>query len=237
MIHERSLKNGDTITKYIYVDCQTGEECLDSISEKSINQVLKDTLIKSEQFFDPFAQTVSSASRWEQSIYEIPASTIVISREEIEQNGYLTLQEILENVPGLFTVDQRYTSGVTIGTRGFWTDFSRNVMIQLNGINMLNDRRNDYPLDKINVAVESIDKIEIVRGPMSVIYGDGAFFGVINIITNDSQSSASSSFTLFLTRVVALIIYEIILRSAILSASLSIYWLKESIASVNTFNS
>lgn len=139
--------------------------------------------------------TSVTASRWEQSIYEIPASTIVISREEIEQNGYLTLQEILENVPGLFTIDQRYASGVTIGIRGFWTDFSRNVMIQLNGINMLNDRRNDYPLDKINVAVESIDKIEIVRGPMSVIYGDGAFFGVINIITNDSQSSASSSFT------------------------------------------
>ena len=69
MIHERSLKNGDTITKYIYVDCQTGEECLDSISEKSINddfQVLKDTLMQSEQFDDPFAQTLSSASRWDE---------------------------------------------------------------------------------------------------------------------------------------------------------------------------
>lgn len=139
--------------------------------------------------------TSITASRWEQSIYEVPASTIIISREEIEQNGYLTLQEILENVPGLFTIDQRYASGVTIGIRGFWTDFSRNVMIQLNGINMLNDRRNDFPLDKINVAVESIDKIEIVRGPMSVIYGDGAFFGVINIITNSSQEASSSSFT------------------------------------------
>tara|TARA_B110000211_G_C14083271_1_gene555554 strand:- start:269 stop:2974 length:2706 start_codon:yes stop_codon:yes gene_type:complete len=139
--------------------------------------------------------TSITASRWEQSIYEVPASTIVISRDEIEQNGYLTVQEILENVPGLFTIDQRYASGATIGIRGFWTDFSRNVMIQLNGINMLNDRRNDFPLDKINVAVESIDKIEIVRGPMSVIYGDGAFFGVINIITNGSQESSSSSFT------------------------------------------
>ena len=139
--------------------------------------------------------TSVTASRWEQSIYEIPASTIIISREEIEQNGYLTLQEILENVPGLFTIDQRYASGPTIGIRGFWTDFSRNVMIQLNGINMLNDRRNDFPLDKINVAVESIDKIEIVRGPMSVIYGDGAFFGVINIITNTSDQASSSSFT------------------------------------------
>ena len=50
MIHERSLKNGDTITKYIYLDCRTGKECLDSIREKSIKdnfQVRKDTLIPS----------------------------------------------------------------------------------------------------------------------------------------------------------------------------------------------
>jgi outer membrane receptor protein involved in Fe transport len=134
-----------------------------------------------------------TASRWEQSIYEIPASTVVITRAEIEQNGYISLQEILENVPGLYTIDHRYTSGVTIGIRGFWTDFSRNVMIQLNGVNMLNERRNDFPFDKINVAVESIDKIEIVRGPMSVIYGAGAFFGVINIITNDVHERASNS--------------------------------------------
>lgn len=139
--------------------------------------------------------TSVTASRWEQSVYEIPASTIIVSRQEIEENGYLTLQEILENIPGVFTIDHRYASDVTIGIRGFWADFNRNVMIQVNGVNMLSERRNDFPLDKINVPVEAIDKVEIVRGPMSVIYGAGAFFGVINIITNDMKIGTHATLT------------------------------------------
>jgi len=136
--------------------------------------------------------TSITASRWEQNVNEIPASVVVISREEIAQNGFITVQEILENVPGLFTIDHRSESDVTIGIRGFWGPFNRNVMIQVNGVSMLSERQNDFPLNKINVAVESIDKIEIVRGPMSIIYGAGAFFGVINIITNDSKPGSSA---------------------------------------------
>ncbi len=132
--------------------------------------------------------TSVTASRWEQSVYEVPASTVIISRQEIAENGYINVQEILENVPGLFTMDHRNESGVSIGVRGFWSDVNRNVMIQVNGVNVISERRNYYALDKINVAVESIDRIEIVRGTMNVIYGSGAFFGVINIITNNSQS-------------------------------------------------
>ena len=142
--------------------------------------------------------TAITASRWEQSVYEIPASVVIISRKEIEEKGYITLQEILENIPGVFTIDHRSESDVTIGIRGFWGPFNRNVMIQVNGVNMLSERQNDFPLNKINVPVEAIDKIELVRGPMSVIYGAGASFGVINIITNqadpNSDGMVSTSF-------------------------------------------
>ena len=93
-------------------------------------QVLKDTLIQSEQFIDPFAQTLSSASRWDQSVHDIPASTVIIDREEISENGYMTLQEILENIPGLFSIDHRSETGVTVGVRGFWSDFNKSVMIR-----------------------------------------------------------------------------------------------------------
>jgi outer membrane receptor for ferrienterochelin and colicins len=144
--------------------------------------------------FDKGATSVT-ASRWEQSVNEIPASIIIITREEIEQQGYITLQEVLENVPGLFTMDHRSETDVTIGIRGFAGTFNRNVMIQVNGVSQLSERQNDFPLNKINIAVESIDKIEIVRGPMSVIYGAGAFFGVINIITNDSESGTNGLFS------------------------------------------
>ena len=136
--------------------------------------------------------TAITASRWEQSIHETPASVVVITRDEIERFGYISLQEILESVPGLFSIDHRSESDVTLGIRGFWAPFNRNVMVQLNGVNMLSERQNDFPFNKINVAVEAIDKIEIVRGPLSVIYGAGAFFGVINIITNQPASGVGA---------------------------------------------
>ena len=131
----------------------------------------------------PFSVT---GSRWEQSVYETPASVVIIDRKKIAQSGFLTLQEILESIPGMYTIDHRTESDVTIGIRGFWSPYNRNVMIQLNGVNMLSERHFDFPLHKINVPVEAIDRVEVIRGPMSVIYGSGAFFGVINIITNQA---------------------------------------------------
>lgn len=177
-------------------------------SDSSANLILeytgKETIVLSQKDIIDFEVNVAmkakgvqsvTASRWEQDIIEVPASIVVISREEIEQNGYITLQEILENVPGLFTTEHRSETGVSVGIRGFWADFNKSVMIQVNGVNMLNERRNDFPLFKINVPVESIDKIEIVRGPMSVIYGAGAFFGVVNIITNDGRTPSRNMIT------------------------------------------
>jgi len=66
-------------------------------------------------------------------------------------------------------------------------------MIQFNGVNMLSERQNDFAFNKINVPVEAIERIEIVRGPLSVIYGAGAFFGVINIITTNEIGEAGNS--------------------------------------------
>jgi outer membrane receptor for ferrienterochelin and colicin len=132
-----------------------------------------------------------TASNFEQSVYEIPASVVILTREEIADFGYSTVQEVLENIPGLYTVDHRSMTDVSIGIRGFMSDFNRNVMIQVNGVSMMSDRENDYPLEKINIPVQAIDRIEVIRGPMSVIYGTGAFLGVINIITNASAEEES----------------------------------------------
>ena len=129
----------------------------------------------------------ATASRWEQTVYETPASVVIINREEIARHGYITLQEVLESVPGLFTTDHRSESDVSIGMRGAWSSHNRSLMIQVNGVSMLSERQNDFALNKINVPVEAIDRIEIVRGPMSLVYGAGAFLGVINIITNEAN--------------------------------------------------
>ena len=142
---------------------------------------------------------IESAGKIPEEIREIPASVIIVTREEIASYGHSTLTDVLENVPGFYNIYSYEGVSGNFGIRGFWNPRSQNsnVAILVNGINQ--SRRDDRsnPLGKITVPVESIDRIEIIRGPMSVMYGNGASFGVINIITNEqTQSASQNSFNL-----------------------------------------
>lgn len=135
---------------------------------------------------------VVSALKTERNVNRIPASVIIITRKEIEKYGYKNLQEILNQVPGLYLWNDYHVRGrVNIGIRGYTS--SDNVIILVNGINQAEGVYNEYLLTKIAVPVDAIDRIEVVRGPMSVLYGSGAFFGVINIITNDIDRNTKNS--------------------------------------------
>ncbi|MCP4155322.1 MAG: TonB-dependent receptor [bacterium] len=126
---------------------------------------------------------ITTAGKKTEKIAEIPASVVLVTREDIETYGYTSLAEILESIPGLYSIDDYNTRH--FGVRGFWTEApNRNVIILVNGISQVSDVWSSYPMDRIPIAPEAIDRIEVVRGPMSVIYGTGAFFGVINIITD-----------------------------------------------------
>ena len=153
--------------------------------------VRMDTLIQSEQFVDPFAQTLSSAGKTDRSIGDIPASVVLITKDEIQSLGYQSVEEILINVPGLYGIEQHDWTGqgMNIGARGFYSPgFNNEMVILVNGVNMLEDHNSFYPLARLEVPIESIERIEVIRGPMSVIYGSGAFLGSINIITDVMES-------------------------------------------------
>jgi outer membrane cobalamin receptor len=140
---------------------------------------------------------ITTAGRQPEKISEIPASIVLVTREDIEKYGYQSLTEILQNIPGLYLSDDYFNRN--FGVRGFWTfEANRNVAILVNDVPQLEYIGSSNSLEQINMPVEAIDRIEIVRGPMSVIYGSGAFFGAINIFTNKveegneiSQVSAS----------------------------------------------
>ncbi len=135
---------------------------------------------------------ITTAGKQAEKIGEIPASVVVVTREDIEKYGYQSLVEVLDNIPGLYHTEDYYSK--SYGVRGFWTaDPNRNVIILVNDVPQVDDRTSAFWLKQINVPVEAIDRIEVVRGPMSVIYGTGAFFGVINIKTNIVDEKAPIS--------------------------------------------
>ncbi len=133
---------------------------------------------------------ISTAGKRNQSLSEIPASVVLITQEEIKAQGYQTVADVLENVTGLYLFrDYSWSGGDPIlGMRGFFSaGFNDDLIILVNGVNQYQDYWGFYPFASFPIPVEAIDRIEIVRGPMSVLYGSGAFFGAINIITNGAS--------------------------------------------------
>lgn len=126
---------------------------------------------------------ITTAGKKAEKVSEIPASVVLVTREEIEMHGYQTLGEILQNIPGLYQTNDYFLKST--GVRGLWTqDANRNMIILVNDVPQREDLYSSSALENMNIPVEAIDRIEVVRGPMSVIYGSGAFFGAINIKTN-----------------------------------------------------
>lgn len=126
-------------------------------------------------------EVVVTATRSETNLDKVGGSSVtVITAEEIDNKKMTTVAEVLRGVAGLdVTASGGMGTKTTVFTRGM---DSRNTLVLLDGI-MFNDPSSDRNADLANLTVDNIERIEIVRGPMSVLYGSNATAGVINIIT------------------------------------------------------
>ncbi len=127
---------------------------------------------------------VYSASKHMQSTSEAPASVTVVTADEIQKYGYRNLADILQGVRGFYVTSDRDYSFV--GVRGFGRlgDWNSRILVLING-----HRTNDNILGEaflgteFLIDVDLIERVEIIRGPSSSLYGAEAFFAVINVIT------------------------------------------------------
>jgi outer membrane receptor for ferrienterochelin and colicins len=132
--------------------------------------------------------SVYGASKFQQKITEAPSSVTVISSDQIRKYGYRTLADILRSVPGLYVnYDRNYSY---VGLRGFARpgDYNTRVLILVDGHEMNDDVYGGaYIGTEFPVDVDLIERIEIIRGPGSALYGTGAFRGVINVVTKQGS--------------------------------------------------
>jgi iron complex outermembrane receptor protein len=140
------------------------------------------------------AGQVYGASERLQPVIEAPASVSFITAEEIARYGYRTLADILRGVRGMYVSDDRNFS--LIGTRGFAKpgDYNSRILLLVNG-----HRVNDNVFGQAEIGAEfgldaaTFERVEIIRGPASSIYGDSAFFAVVNVMTRTGASLNGSS--------------------------------------------
>lgn len=116
-----------------------------------------------------------------------PATASVIYAPDIDAMGAKTLDDVLETVPGFhvsISTINRMDSVYSI--RGMHTGFSPEVLLLLNGVPVQSIQGAKPILFRLPVA--AIERVEVIRGPGSAVYGADAFSGVINVITKDANS-------------------------------------------------
>jgi outer membrane receptor protein involved in Fe transport len=133
---------------------------------------------------------ISSASKRVQRVSDAPSSVTVLTAEDFRTYGWKTLNDALRSVRGFYvTGDRNYTF---IGLRGFQRpgDYNSRVLLLIDGYRT-NDNIFDGALTGTDFAldIENIERIEIVRGPSSSLYGGNALFGAINVMTRSASSA------------------------------------------------
>lgn len=135
-------------------------------------------------------EEVQAASRTSESVEDAPASVSIISSRELRGMGYPTVWQALGGVRGVYLSDDR--GYVTAGIRGFGRpgDYGNRTLVLLNGQPM-NDNWvwSNYLGYDLRTDIEDVERIEVVRGPGSVLYGTGAFSGVINLVTRSRDAA------------------------------------------------
>jgi len=148
---------------------------------------------------------IVSGSRFEENLNEVPANVQVITREEIAESTSTNIPDILSQIGGLnirSTAGGQLNLGATVDMGGYGPTAKDTTLILVDG-----QRIN--PIDSSGISwesipLDSINRIEILRGGASVQYGNGALGGVINIITNGGSKTlnqASTSYGSFNTLV------------------------------------
>ena len=124
-------------------------------------------------------------------INEAPGSVYVITADEIEKNGYRDLLEVFADIPG-FNVASDVQNGTGISIRGAWAAEAK-ILVMIDGLIMNDMAYGSFVLGG-RIPLLNVERIEVIKGASSSIYGGIAGLGVVNIITKSGNSSEGSSF-------------------------------------------
>lgn len=124
-------------------------------------------------------------------INEAPGSVYVVTADDILKHGYRDLTEVLIDIPG-FNIATDVQNGTGIAVRGAWASEAK-ILVMVDGM-IMNDMSYGSFIVGGRIPLLNVERIEIIRGASSSIYGGIAGLGVINIITKEGNYSKNSSF-------------------------------------------
>jgi iron complex outermembrane receptor protein len=135
-----------------------------------------------ERTEDVFQESIVTASKGAQSPLDSSSSTSIITEQDIRLSGITKIPELLRRLAG---VDIMEVTGAQteVSVRGFNQRLSNKTLVLVDGRSVLTDLLGATFWQTLSIGVEDVERIEVVRGPVSALYGADAFNGVVNIIT------------------------------------------------------
>jgi iron complex outermembrane receptor protein len=149
-------------------------------------QGLDDLKNLSLEDFSNLDVVVTSLSRKPQKLMDAAAAVYVISNEDIQRSGATNIPEALRLAPGV-EVAQINASTWSITSRGFPGRFAKKLLVLMDGRTIYTSVFSGVYWDMQDTLLEDIDRIEVIRGPATAVWGGNAMNGVINIITKSAQ--------------------------------------------------
>ncbi len=141
-----------------------------------------------EQLMEVEVDTVYAASKYEQKVTEAPSSVSIVTADDIKKYGHRTLADILRSVRGFYVTYDRNYSYVGVRGVGRSGDYNNRILLLVDGHRINDNLYDQAPLGtELPVDVDLIERVEVIRGPGSSLYGSNAFFAIINVITRRGE--------------------------------------------------
>jgi len=137
---------------------------------------------------------ITSASKKEQRLAEVPAAAFVITQDDIRRSGMTTLPELLRLVPGV-QVAQVNSNKWAIAIRGFNNLFADKVLVLVDGRTVYDRLNSGVFWESIDVPLDEIERIEVIRGPGGATWGANAVNGVISVVTKSAAETPGAAVT------------------------------------------
>jgi iron complex outermembrane receptor protein len=153
-----------------------GQEKQEAQGAKEKSQDLADASLE-----DLMKVEVTSVSKKEQSLSRTAAAVFVITQEDIERSGATNIPDLLRMVPGL-DVAHINGSNWAISARGLNGQFSNELLVLIDGRNVYTPSFGGVFWDTLDLPLENIERIEVIRGPGASVWGENAVNGVVSII-------------------------------------------------------
>src|SRR3984957_17275671 len=137
---------------------------------------------------------VTSVSKTDQKMSQAAAAIFVITGEDMRRSGATNIPDLLRMVPGM-DVLQINANTWAISARGFNDQFSNKLLVLIDGRAVYTPLLGGVNWDTVDVPLEDIDRIEVIRGPGATLWGANAVNGVINIVTKRAAETQGAMVT------------------------------------------